>query len=242
MPNFRIIIDIVEWINTNQGIVSLLIFFATILLGWVSGIFSALRRKPKFKIELIPGPTFCCTFPTEKKHDHYDVHRTGVALYLIVSNIGSAPSSIADISIGYHWNLKPFSKLWIKNTLGWFWLHEQTVILADFQTSIGDTTKYYPFLIQRSNVSGENTQTFLDVGRSLNGVVYFEQNDSWGGCYPVVRDSKVLLKINVRDTFGNNHYAKFMVPAITLEEAKRFNPMFGKTWETIHKDHCDGLL
>lgn len=233
MPDNKIIIAIVEWINSNQGIVSLLVFFTTIFLGWVSGIFSALRRKPKFKIELIPGPTFCCTFFTGKKHGHYDVHRTGIALYLIVSNVGSAPSSIANISIGYHWNLNPFSKLWIKNTIGWFWLHEQTVVLADFQTSIGDSTKYFPFLIQHSLVSGISTKTFLDVGRSLNGVVYFEQDDSWGGCSPVVHNHNVLLKINVRDVFGNSHYAKFMVPAVTLEEAQKFNPKFGETLATI---------
>jgi hypothetical protein len=39
-----------KWSNDNQGVVSIAIFAATLLFGWASGTFSALRRKPKFKI------------------------------------------------------------------------------------------------------------------------------------------------------------------------------------------------
>ena len=48
-----------KWFNDNQGVVSLSIFVATLVLGWVSGVFSALRRKLKFRLSLIAGPTFC---------------------------------------------------------------------------------------------------------------------------------------------------------------------------------------
>lgn len=51
-----------KWSNDNQGIVSVAIFVFTIVFGWATGIFSALRRKPKFKLSLIDGPTFCCTY------------------------------------------------------------------------------------------------------------------------------------------------------------------------------------
>src|SRR2546421_9400452 len=94
-----------KWANDNQGVVSVAIFVITIAFGWASGIFSALRRKPKFKLSLIDGPTFCCTYPIGKTHGEFEVHRTGIALYLVVTNVGSAASSIERISVGYHWHL-----------------------------------------------------------------------------------------------------------------------------------------
>lgn len=234
-----------EWANTNQGVVGLGIFLLTILFGWVSGIFSALRRKgkfsalrrkPKFKVKVIPGPSFCCTFGTGKKHNGYDVHRTGISLYLSVSNVGSAPSSLENVSIGYHWNLRPFSWLWIKNSLGWFWLCDQSIALADFQTEIGANIKFYPFLTQVSTVSGLSAETYLDVGRSTNGMVYFEQDDGWGGCSPAVRKGKVQIKVDVRDVFGKSHYTKFKVPALSLDDARKYNPAFGKTLAEINRE------
>ncbi len=223
-----------KWSNENQGVVSVAIFLVTIAFGWASGIFSALRRKPKFRVTVSAGPTFCCTFLVGRKHGEYDVHRTGVALYLNIANIGSAPSSIEGISVGYHWHLKPFSLSWVKNTLGWFWLDQQTVALADFQSKIGKNLKVYPFLTQQSFLPESKVETYLEVGRSTNGVVYFEQGDSYGGCFPTVRNEAVRLKVRVRDVFGRNHYAKFDVPSVPLEDARKYNPAFGKTLAVLH--------
>lgn len=218
-----------KWSNANQGVVSLAIFAITIAFGWTSGIFSALRRKPKFKISLIDGPTFSCTYPVGKTHGEFDTHRTGIALYLVVANIGSAASSIENISIGYHWHLNVFSMLWLRYRVGWFWLKDQAVSLMDFQVSIGGSIKVYPFLIQKNNSSPANPETYLDVGRSTNGVVYFEQADSWGGCLPIVNNGKVRIKVRVHDVFGNKHTAIFMVPSVSLEGARKYSPSFGKT-------------
>lgn len=63
---------IFKWVNDNQGVVSIVIFLITLFIGWVSGIFSALRRKPRFKLSLLDGPTFCCTYLIGKKHGEYD--------------------------------------------------------------------------------------------------------------------------------------------------------------------------
>ena len=71
-----------EWANANQGVLAIALFAATIFLGWVSGIFSALRRKPKLRIRTKEGPTFIYTFGTGQKFQGYDTHRTGIALYL----------------------------------------------------------------------------------------------------------------------------------------------------------------
>jgi hypothetical protein len=218
-----------KWSNDNQGVVSISIFLVTLALGWISGIFSALRRKPKFKLRLIDGPTFCCSYPIGKTHGEHDVHRTGIAIYLAVVNTGSAPSSIMNISIGYHWHIRPFSLAWLRYSIGWFWLHNQAVALTDFQAKIGDSIKVFPFLTQANHLSPVDAETYLQPGQSTNGVVYFEQPDSWGGCFPSPHKGLVPIKVVVEDASGKKHSAKFKIPSVQMEYARTYNPSFGKT-------------
>jgi hypothetical protein len=137
------------WSNGNQGVITIAIFAITLVFGWVTGIFSALRRKPKFQITAIEGPTFCCTYVIGKKLGDYEIHRTAIALYLGITNIGSAASSIQSVYVGYHWQIRPFSLQWLRYSVGWFWVTKQTVALSDFQVKIGENVKVYPFLTQR---------------------------------------------------------------------------------------------
>lgn len=195
----------------------------------MSGIFSALRRKPKFKLSLIDGPTFCCTYYIGKKYAEFELHRTGIALYLAVANIGSAAASIERIWVGYHWQLRPFSMQWLRYTLGWFWLTTPSVALEDFQVKIGHSTKVYPFLVQKSFLSPGEPKTYLHVGEAINGVVYFEQTDSYGGCFPRARNGRVAIKVRVQDSFGRKHTRKFKINSHEIEEARKYNPSFGKT-------------
>lgn len=229
----QLYLEISAWLNNNQGVVGCIIFLLTLAIGWLSGIFSALRRRPKFKIKLIEGPTFCCTYEKGKKYLDFKIHQTGIALYLHVSNIGSAASSIENISIGYHWHLTPFSIKWLRYRIGWFWLTEQAFSLSDFQVKIGSTTKCYPFLVQKSHISTSSSGTFLQPGQSQNGVVYFEQDESWGGCFPTEKNNTVKIKIRITDTFGVNHAKNFLIPSVDLAEARKYNPSFGKTFSEL---------
>lgn len=222
-----------KWLNDNQGVVSVALFLVALALGWAGGVFSALRQRPRLRLSLIDGPTFCCTFLTGRKQGSYDVHRTGIALYLNVSNIGSAATSIEGISVGYHWHIHAFSLQWMRYRIGWHWLEHQTIAVEDFQVQIGDRIKVYPFLRQASVLNRSPPSTFLEVGRSANGVVYFEQPDSWGGCFPSTTAGKVRVKVRVRDTFGRQHVQKFLVPAMDIAEARRFNPGFGRTLSSL---------
>ncbi len=230
------LIKITDWINDNSGVVDVLLFLITIILGWVSGIFSTLRQRPKFKITPFPGPTFCCIYKTDKLYQGYEMHRTAIALYLGVYNVGSASSSIRNISVGYHWDLKPFSKKWIKNTLGWFWLEQPTVSLKDFQVKVGENIKVYPFLIQKSLLVSTENKLFLEVGNSTIGIVYFEQDESWGGCYPKPTNSKVTLKVKITDIFNKTHHSKVQVPLVSFEEARKYNPSFGETLISLNSE------
>lgn len=218
-----------KWLNENRGVVGLALFIATLAFGWLSGIFAALRRRPKFKLRLIPGPTFCCTYSTGEVHKDYPVHRTAFALYLSVANVGSAASSIESVAVGYHCHLRPVSWQWVRFTLGWLWLRDQTAATHDFQAKIGENVKIYPFLTQSSILSAKTTRAFLLPGESTNGVVYFEQSDSWGGFFPLPGPKGVRIKVELRDTFGGSHFAKFKVDAVSLEHARSYNPSFGKT-------------
>lgn len=225
-----------KWLNDNQGVVSVALFVVALLLGWLSGIFSALRRRPKFRMRLLAGPTFACTFGTGKKYLEYDVHRTGVALYLKVTNAGSAASSIERISVAYHWNVSRFTRAWLKYGVGWYWLHNQTVAIHDFQTRIGESIKFYPFLIQKSIHAPTHASTFLEPGQTENGVVYFEQSDSWGGCFPKPHRKGIRIKVCIEDVFGGRHFTRFRVPNVPLEAARKFNPSFGKTIAELRND------
>ena len=221
------------WLNANQGVLSLGLFIATVFAGWASGIFAALRRRPKFNIDLIEGPTFACTFGAPSGQGFDLVHRTGIALYLHIANVGSAPSSIKALKVGYHWALMPFSKDWLRYRLGWFWLEHESVCLEDFQAELGEHIKFYPFLTQLSSISGHSADSYLQVGRSANGVAYFEQSDSWGGCFPVSVNQKVQIKIGVQDVFGKWHYRALVIPKVSLAEARRYNPSFGLTLSSL---------
>ena len=222
------------WLNANQGVLTIVIFVLTVAFGWASGIFTALRRRPRFKLALLDGPTFCCTYTIGKKHGEFDCHRTGIALYLAVTNVGAAASSIENISLGYHWHLHPFSLQWVKYSLGWFWLKNQAAALDDFQVNIGKSIKVFPFLTQKNSLLPGNSDNYLEVGRSRNGVVYFEQPDSWGGCFPTTTNGSVAIKIRVADVFGKQHSARFTVPSVSLEDARKYNPSFGKTLAELH--------
>jgi hypothetical protein len=225
-----------KWLNDNQGVLSLILFFATIFLGWISGIWNALARKPKFQFRLIDGPTFCCTFLIGKKHGEFDVHRSAFAIYLHISNTGAAPASINEVHIAYHWHLNPFSLQWVRYRIGWFWLKQQTTVITDFQVDIGDNIKLYPFLFQRSTMSGHSADTFLQMGQSVNGVVYFEQSDSWGGCFPSAENGQVRIKIRLIDAFGGKHTKRFNIPSFSLDEARKFNPSFGETLAHLNRE------
>lgn len=226
----------IDWANKNSGFVSIIIFTISVIFAWVTGIFRSLIKKPKFKIKIIPGPTLCCTFGTGKQFNDHDVHRTGISVYLSIANIGSAPASIEKVWVGYRWHLKPFSLLWLKFCCFKYWNKALTTTITDFQYDLGGDIKFYPSLFQANSIYGTKPDTYLEVGKSTTGMVYFEQDDSWGGFFPSIKNGKVWLTIAVVDTFGRKYKKSFYAPSVTLEEAQKFNPSFGATFAVLRKE------
>jgi hypothetical protein len=220
-----------EWANENQGTVTIILFFATVFLGWISGIFTALRKRPKFQISTIPGPTFSCTYPTGNTHNDMPCHRTGIAVYLKILNVGYAPSDIVNVSLAFHWTVRGNPLLFLRKRVGWHWLYGQATSVSDFQVSVKDKVKIYPFLTQRSSLSGQNASSYLKIGEGTNGVAYFEQPEAYGACFPLSKNGRTKVKICVEDAFGKKHTRKFWIPVKSLDEAQRYNPDFGKSFD-----------
>ena len=88
--------------------------------------------------------------------------------------------------------------------------------------------------MQKTFLPATNSDTYLEAGRSTNGVIYFEQSDSWGGCFPTVHKGHVRIKIRVRDVFGKQHSARFSIRSVPFEEARKYNPSFGKTLAELY--------
>jgi hypothetical protein len=93
--------------------------------------------------------------------------------------------------------------------------------------------KFYPFLMQRSTVLSSEGDLYLPVGKDAHGVVYFEQPKAWGAAQPRVANGKTLVKVRVVDSFGKTHAAKFWLPVVSLEEARKYNPSIGTTYDEI---------
>jgi len=228
--------SIIDWSNQNSGFVSILIFGLTLFLGWISGIFGSLRNKPKFKLRVISGPTLCTTYSKGRQHLGYDVHGTAISIYLGISNVGSAAASIENVFLAYHWNIKPLSWNWFRYRLGWFWLTHPIITMDDFQYNFGDRIKIYPSLLQGSHILRTDTDVYLEVGKSVTGVVYFEQTNSFGGCFPYSQNGFSRIKVAVLDSFGKKHKKTFRVPVVSLDEARKYNPSFGGTYEVMEKN------
>ena len=219
--------EIVNWTNTNSGFLGLILFIFTILLGWISGLFRYLRKRPKFKIRIIEQSTFGCIIDLNRTYENLPVHKTAFAIYLEVTNIGNAPSSIGKITLGYLLSdLKP------KWRTSRNWIHE-TIAKGDFTVEFheSDLIKVYPFLKQKNGLFDNNTNTFLEIGKSVNGIVYFEESEAYGSFMPRLNnDLKTTdLIIKIKDSFDKTHKKKFTINLVDPDYTLKANPYFGQT-------------
>lgn len=218
---------VIDWANQNSGFLTFILFIVTLVLGWTSGIFRALMHKPRFKIGIKEGPTFICSFTTEKQLNGAETHRTAAAIYLSVTNTGTAPAQIVSIRLGYH-------NYSFKYTFLWFWLYS-TPAIGDFGHTIGENLRVFPFLFQKNYLAAHPASTYLQSGQETIGVVYFEQPESWGGFKPRVKNGKSKIKVLVKDSFGNRYSKNFTINFVELDYAKKFNSNFGKTFSLIEE-------
>lgn len=138
-------------------------------------------------------------------------------------------------NIGYRQNISPRNIVdFLRQRTNWFYIDEQSIAVSDFQASIGENIKFFPFLFQKSAVSGESATTYLEPGRSTNGVTYFEQPECWGGYFPRSRNFRTKVKIVVLDSFGKRYRHVTTIDRVTLANARKYNPQFGTTLAQPH--------
>lgn len=218
--------QLINWTNDNSGFLALILFLVTIFLGSVSGIFKALKRKPLLKVEVLPGPTFCASFDTPRTWNGHQTHRTAISLYLSITNVGSAPTDIKSIHVGYKSQNHSFP-------FRWLWLKELTVSKSDFVMDLGEDSKVFPFLMQKNQLADNQVDTYLLEGKRCNGVVYFEQEESWGNCLPRINENRMKIKVRVYDVYGKDYSVTSVINKVTLDAARKVCEKFGETRESL---------
>ena len=215
-----------EWSNVNSGFLSLVLFIVTIFLGWISGVFNSLRRKPLLKIEILSGPSFCASFDTGRVYNNHQMHRTVISVYLSIKNIGLAPTDIEYIHVGY--KCKAFI-----NPFKWLWIYQLTACKTDFIMSLGEDRKVYPFLMQKNQYIDNSTVTYLREGQKCNGVVYFEQDELFDNYIPSIVNNIMNIKLLIKDVYGRKYSTVGFIPKVTIEAARKVCEKFGETRESL---------
>lgn len=225
--------QIIRWTNENSGFLSLILFVLTLLIAWLSGLFQFLTKKPKLKIKVIEQCTFGTTLDLKREHAGYPVTKTAFAIYLEITNIGNAPTSIGKIKLGYI--KSDFTPKFLSRRN---WINE-VIAKDDFNITFGDSekVKVYPFLKQRNSKYQNDIDTYLPIGRTTNGIVYFEQMEAYGSWMPRLnKDGHTTnLKIKVEDSFDNSHTKTFNLKLVEADTAFKFNPFFGQTEKEYFK-------
>ena len=220
--------EIKMWSNENSGFLSLILFLFTFALGWVSGFFKAILKKPYLKIEVIEPKSFCSTFDIGRKTNGKSMHRTAISIYLKIINIGNSPTEVDKVAIGY-------KSAEYNNPFRWYWLEEEVVCLSDFIVPLGDEdSKVMPFLKQRNQTINNNTSLYLQVASSCLGITYFEQEASTGNYFPKCDENYyVKIKVKVIDTLGNAYFQKSKILKLQLKAAQKWCEKYGQTREKL---------
>lgn len=250
---FDLLNEIKTWCNDNAGFVGVVIFILTILIGIVTGFFKAILNKPHLKIESIPGPNICTVVDCHKKFDNHDVMRTALSVYLRVKNTGFTSTSIIKVYIKYRTNMLKWENLKIWKPISYLEKYiesirifyrfskkiHQTTILDIFKSKLSEEKdKVYPLLFQHIDFISPS-ETFLERGQSTNGIVYFENEEYWGGYKPKIYQDEVKVIIIIQDTFNKLYKKRIKLPFLQLEEARKYNDKFGDTFLELDKKKND---
>lgn len=226
--------SLINWSNENSGFISLLLFVLTLIIAWISGLFKAFRNNADFQIELIDQCSFCCVFDLNQTYQDLPVHKTAFVLYLKITNVGRASSSLGKIKLGY---LKSDFKHRLFSERNWV---KELIAKEDFKASFTDSeiVKVYPFLKQRNQLYENDSDTFLQVGKQINGIAYFEENEAYGSWMPRKNDNSntTNVKVVIYDAFGKKHSKKFDLKFIEPIEAFKHNNYFGQTMKEYFRE------
>ncbi|MDV3873360.1 hypothetical protein [Elizabethkingia ursingii] len=216
----------IKWTNDNSGFLSVVLFFAAIIYGWVSGLFNSLIKKPKLKIRFIDKVSFYSFYMTGEKYEvnnyTHDLHKTGFVVYMSIANVGNMPTSIDKIYLGYYKNKK--YKFWNER----IWLAQWHAI-EPFKINLKNKSQIIVSTLRLKDSENDNSdKSLINIGNSIIGISYFEQETAWGNYNPIPnKDKSTNIKIRIKDIYGNNFYFKYKLKYMDLNKAREYNPNFG---------------
>lgn len=109
----------------------------------------------------------------------------------------------------------------------------ETIAKEDFNVNLenSERVKVIPFLKQRNRYYVNEIDTYLEVGKSRNGMVYFEQMESFGNWVPrlINKEEKANIVVEIKDAYGRKHLNSFDIKMVNPENAFKHNPYFGQT-------------
>ena len=223
--------NIILWCNSNSGFLSLLLFTISIILGIISGFFKSIIRKPRLKIRIIDKMTFYSFYYTGENYynkqlnENFKYHKTGFVLYLSIANVGNQNTSIDKIWLGYKKNYNK-SKLFRKNKYQWL---AQSNIVNNFEIKFNDVNSLtINNLRLKNDVFDNSAHSSLDVGNSMVGIAYFEQESAWGNLNPKPnKDHSTDVILKIKDINDKNYKFKINLKQIPIDEARKYNEDFG---------------
>lgn len=214
-----------EWVEYNSGFLSVAIITISIIVGWLSGTFKAIRRKPKLSVNL-NKPSFYSIRCFEEYYQGISLFRPFFLLYLDIKNIGYSPTTITGNRLCFKVRVGKirFKKICIKDV----------PVLGDVGHTIGENLRVFPFLIQKNTLMNNDSElSYLKEGGQANGMLYFESPKCWGDFVPYNKDGKTKIYLKVIHTMGKPVSKKFLVEEWLLSYAEKFNKNLGWTLETV---------
>ncbi len=225
----ELIAQLIDICNKNSGFLSLLLFFLSLAIAFFSGFFRYINRKPRLIAEVIEGPTFYTEAPHHRE-ENGKIYRTHCfALYLRVSNIGNAPTTLTRLKLRYLWKPGPFGK--------WVTIDHSTTSLSEFKHPIGCDIKIYPYLIQKMDLA-DRPDHYITEGKSISGVIYFE-SEFWGNCVPYSSKEITTVQILLLDTLGKSHNINVKVPIKEFNDVSKYNDSLGQSLLKDRESHID---
>lgn len=216
-----------NWTNSNSGFLALLLFIAGLCISLLLWLLRKTKKNiesgSNFNLEIIETPTLCSSYHIRYAEFGKDIHSTAFLIYLIIKNNGEKPTQIGKIKVAY-------KSSGLDTPESWYWLKDEVLLMDDFVMPIGDKVKVFPFLRQKNALMNNEPKTFLAPREEVNGLVYFEQDESIGEMYPYMDpDNKVQTKIVVSDSLGNESEIEHRVNKVLIEAVRKHCPSFGCT-------------
>jgi len=213
---------LINYLESYPQLVSLIIFFSSLLVGWLTGAFKAIKGiaqklDNKLRIKINPA-TARLTFLKEFEHDKKQEKRFAFWLSLKISNPSEKVLSVSEFYLKFQNKKMHWSKALIP------------VTFPNLpRVEIGDNIKFLPVFFSHfsewEKLFGHNftPDGKIDPGDYQSGYLLFCEH-FFGNWLPLITERGVRIKIICKDLKGKKYITKGWARSISREEAYKFIP------------------